>query len=83
MFEDATFSYDRLKLSFISSLNFWADSFPDMYLSIVRIFLCILSILFFVVAPFVYPCVRLGYLFGSLCWVFYLFLFTHKKKKKS
>ena len=42
MFDNATFSYDRLKLSFISSLTSWAGSFPNMDPSIVRIFLCIL-----------------------------------------
>ena len=42
VFDDATFSYDRLKLSFISSLTYLVGSFPNVDLSIVRIFLCIL-----------------------------------------
>ena len=45
MFEDATFSSNRMKFSFVSSLNSWAGLFPDMDHSIVRIFLCILQFL--------------------------------------
>ena len=42
MFEDASFSYNMLKLSFLSSLTSWAGLFPDIDHSIVRIFLCII-----------------------------------------
>ena len=45
VFKDATFSYNRLKFSFGSSLNSWAGLFLDMDHSIVRIFLCILQFL--------------------------------------
>ena len=42
VFDDATFSYDRMKLSFRSSLTSWAGSFPNMDLSIEEYF-CVFS----------------------------------------
>ena len=42
VFEDGMFSYDRLKLSFVSSLTYWAGLISSVDLFIVRILLCIL-----------------------------------------
>ena len=42
VFEDATFSYDRLKLSFITALNSLASLISKVDHSSVRIPLCIL-----------------------------------------
>ena len=44
-FEDAMFSLNRLKLSFVSSLNSWAWFITDVNHYIVRILLCILWVL--------------------------------------
>ena len=42
VFYDTPFSVDRLKLSFISSLSFWAGLIANEDFSFVRILLCIL-----------------------------------------
>ena len=56
VFEDSTFSYNRLKLSFTTALNFWAGLILDVDYSFVRILLCIVQgIWFFEGRKFFHP----------------------------
>ena len=80
VFEDATFFLNRLKLSFVSSLNSWAGLLSNVTYSIVRILVYSLGFslswvgIFFtlpfpfctgLLTPVVYPLYTLGCLLGS------------------